>query len=57
MEPRRFITAFTRALHWFLASAISIQSIPPHPIYTAAHSLSLSLRVVLLNEAQGQFYL
>jgi hypothetical protein len=29
---RRFITAFTRALHWFLFWARSIQSIPSHPI-------------------------
>jgi hypothetical protein len=29
---RRFITVFTRALHWFLSWARSIQSIPSHPI-------------------------
>jgi hypothetical protein len=29
---RRFITVFTRALHWSLFSVRSIQSIPPHPI-------------------------
>jgi hypothetical protein len=29
---RRFITVFTRALHWSLPWAKSIQSIPPHPI-------------------------
>jgi hypothetical protein len=29
---RRFITVFTRALHWSLFWARSIQSIPPHPI-------------------------
>jgi hypothetical protein len=29
----RFVTMFTRALHWSLAWARSIQSIPPHPIY------------------------
>jgi hypothetical protein len=28
---RRFITAFTRALHWSLSWARSIQSIPSHP--------------------------
>jgi hypothetical protein len=28
---RRFITVFTRALHWSLSWARSIQSIPPHP--------------------------
>jgi hypothetical protein len=30
---RRFITVFTRALHWSLSWARSIQYIPPHPIY------------------------
>jgi hypothetical protein len=30
--PRKFITAFTRALHWSLSWARSIQSIPSHPI-------------------------
>jgi hypothetical protein len=30
---RRFITVFTRALHWSLSTARSIQSIPSHPIY------------------------
>jgi hypothetical protein len=30
---RSFNTAFTRALHWSLSWARSIQSIPPHPIY------------------------
>jgi hypothetical protein len=29
---RRFITVFTRALHWSLSWANSVQSIPPHPI-------------------------
>jgi hypothetical protein len=29
---RRFITVFTRALHWSLFSARSIQSIPFHPV-------------------------
>jgi hypothetical protein len=29
---RRFITVFTRVLHWFLSWARSIQSIPSHPI-------------------------
>jgi hypothetical protein len=29
---RRFIAVFTRALHWSLSWARSIQSIPPHPI-------------------------
>ncbi|PNF42139.1 hypothetical protein B7P43_G10280 [Cryptotermes secundus] len=36
---RMFITMFTRALHWSLSSARSIQSIPSHPI---------SLRSILL---------
>jgi hypothetical protein len=31
-ETRRFITVFTRALHWSLFSPRSIQSIPSHPI-------------------------
>jgi hypothetical protein len=30
--PRRFIIVFTRALHWSLPWARSIQSIPSHPI-------------------------
>jgi hypothetical protein len=30
---QRFITVFTRALHWSLSWARSIQSIPPNPIY------------------------
>jgi hypothetical protein len=29
---RRFNTVFTRALHWFLSWAISIQSTPSHHI-------------------------
>jgi hypothetical protein len=29
---RKFITLFTRALHWFLSWTRSIQSIPSHPI-------------------------
>jgi hypothetical protein len=29
---RRFITVFTRALHWSLSWARSIQSVPSHPI-------------------------
>jgi hypothetical protein len=29
---RRFITAFTRALHWSLSWSRSIQSLPSHPI-------------------------
>jgi hypothetical protein len=32
---RRFITVFTRALHWSLSWARSIQSIPSHPISLA----------------------
>jgi hypothetical protein len=31
--PRRFVTVFTRALHWSLSWARSIQFIPSHPIY------------------------
>jgi hypothetical protein len=30
-RTRRFITVFTRALHWSLSRARSIQSIPSHP--------------------------
>jgi hypothetical protein len=30
-ETRRFITVFTRALHWFLPSARSVQSISLYP--------------------------
>jgi hypothetical protein len=30
-ETQRFSIMFTRALHWSLSWAISIQSIPPHP--------------------------
>jgi hypothetical protein len=36
---RKFITVFTRALHWSLSWARSIQSIPSHPI---------SLRFILI---------
>jgi hypothetical protein len=32
-KTRRFITVFTRALHWSLSWTRSIQSIPHHPIY------------------------
>jgi hypothetical protein len=28
---RRFVTVFTKSLHWFLSWDRSIQSIPPHP--------------------------
>jgi hypothetical protein len=38
---RRFITVFTRALHWSLSWARSIQSIPYHPI-----SLKIHLNIV-----------
>jgi hypothetical protein len=36
---RKYITVFTRALHWSLSWARSIQAIPPHP---------LSLRSILI---------
>jgi hypothetical protein len=39
---RRFITVFTRAIHWSLTWAKSIQSIPSHPI---------SLRSILMSSA------
>jgi hypothetical protein len=29
---QRFITVFTRAIHWYLSWARSIQSIPSHPV-------------------------
>jgi hypothetical protein len=38
-EIQRFITVFTRALHWSLSSARSIQFIPHHPV---------SLRFILI---------
>jgi hypothetical protein len=42
---RRFNTAFTRALHWSLSWAISIQSTSSHPIsLTKSHVHFLSLR-------------
>jgi hypothetical protein len=34
---RRFITVFTRALHWSLSRARSIESIPSHPISLKIH--------------------
>jgi hypothetical protein len=30
----QFITAFTRALHWFLSWARSTHSIPAHPVFS-----------------------
>jgi hypothetical protein len=39
MEPRRFSTVFTTALHWSLSWASPHQPIPPHPI---------SLRFILI---------
>jgi hypothetical protein len=49
---RRFITVFTRALHWSLSSAKSIQFIPRHPIslkliLILSTHLSLDLRSCL----------
>jgi hypothetical protein len=43
MEPRRFITPFTRALHLYLSWARSIQSIPPKPISKRTYAASLRL--------------
>jgi hypothetical protein len=40
---RRFNTAFTRALHWSLSWAISIQSITPHHILILPSNLRLGL--------------
>jgi hypothetical protein len=34
---RRFNTVFTRALHWSLSWAISIQSTPSHPVYVCIY--------------------
>jgi hypothetical protein len=46
---RRFITVFTRALHWSLSWARSIQSIPHHPIFLRSILiLSINLRLCLL---------
>jgi hypothetical protein len=43
---RRFITVFTRALHRSLSWAISIKSIPPHPISLRSNLLlSTNLRL------------
>jgi hypothetical protein len=35
---RRFITVFTRTLHWYLSWASSIQSLPSHPIYLEGYN-------------------
>jgi hypothetical protein len=43
---RRFITVFTRALHWSISWARSIQSIPAHPI-SVRPILILSLQLPL----------
>jgi hypothetical protein len=48
--PWRFITVFTRAIHWSLSWARRIQSIPPHP--TSLRSiliLSCHLHLVLIS--------
>jgi hypothetical protein len=44
---RRFITVFTRALHWSLTRARSVQSIPPYPLPKTLFILSSHLRLVL----------
>jgi hypothetical protein len=47
-RTRRFITVFTRALHWSLSWARSIQSIPPQPVSPRTISiLSTHLRTGL----------
>jgi hypothetical protein len=47
---RRFIIAFTRALHWSLSWARSIQYIPPHPVsQRSILTLSTHLRIGLPN--------
>jgi hypothetical protein len=44
---RRFITALTRALHWSLSWAKSIQSPPSHPVLRSILILSAHLRIGL----------
>jgi hypothetical protein len=44
----RFITVFTRVLHWCLSWAGSIQSIPPHPISLRSILISFEPWVYLL---------
>jgi hypothetical protein len=39
----RFITVFTRALHWSLSWARSIQSIPPHSLVNKNWTLSIDV--------------
>jgi hypothetical protein len=40
-ETRKFITMFTRALHWSLSWARSLQSFPPHPVSLKIHFNSI----------------
>jgi hypothetical protein len=49
---RRFITVFTRALHWSLSWARSIQSIPSHPI--SLRSISIFFRLGRLSKESVQ---
>ena len=50
---RKFITAFTNALHLFLSWAISIQSIPPHS--TSWRSILILYSHLLLGLPSGLF--
>jgi hypothetical protein len=50
---RRFITMFTRALHWSLSWATSIQSIPSHPI--SLRSISILFTHLRLGFPSGRF--
>jgi hypothetical protein len=51
---RRFIIVFTRALHWSLSWARSIQSIPPHPI--SLRSISILYSHLCLGLPGGLFH-
>jgi hypothetical protein len=39
---RKFITVFTRAFHWSLSWAWSVQPIPPYPVYLTSILISFS---------------
>jgi hypothetical protein len=48
---RRFIIVFTRALHWSLSSARSVQSMSPQPIFLEIH-----LTVTLLPTSRSSYW-
>jgi hypothetical protein len=50
---QRFITMFTRALHWSLSWSRSIQSIPPHPI--SLRSILILSTYLCLGSPNGLF--